>query len=142
MKKAIAILLTALLLLTVFVSCEGDIEDMFGKTVSFNGNGSTGGQMAEMKVKKGEEVTLPANEFTRTDYVFAGWNTQADGSGTGYADKAKASFDDNTVLYAQWIEEVTITFNDKNITYRGDLASYDYDAILRNKQENIYRLFE
>ena len=111
MKKAIAILLTALLLLTVFVSCEGDIEDMFGKTVSFNGNGSTSGQMAEMKVKKGEEVTLPANEFTRTDYVFAGWNTQADGSGTGYADKAKASFDDNTVLYAQWAEELTITFN-------------------------------
>lgn len=111
MKKAIAILLTALLLLTVFVSCEGDVEDMFGKTVSFNGNGSTSGQMAEMKVKKGEEVTLPANEFTRTDYVFAGWNTQADGSGTGYADKAKASFDDNTVLYAQWAEELTITFN-------------------------------
>ena len=111
MKKAIAILLTALLLLTVFVSCEGDIEDMFGKTVSFNGNGSTSGQMAQMKVKKGEEVTLPANEFTRTDYVFAGWNTQADGSGTGYADKAKASFDDNTVLYAQWVYELTITFN-------------------------------
>ena len=111
MKKAIAILLTALLMLTVFVSCEGDVEDMFGKTVSFNGNGSTSGQMAQMKVKKGEEVTLPANEFTRTDYVFAGWNTQADGSGTGYADKAKASFDDNTVLYAQWAEELTITFN-------------------------------
>ena len=50
MKKALIIILTALLVLSAFVSCEGDIEDMFGKTVSFNGNGSTSGQMAEMKV--------------------------------------------------------------------------------------------
>ena len=92
MKKTIIILLTALLLLTVFVSCEGDIEDMFGKTVSFNGNGSTSGQMAEMKVKKGEEVTLPANEFTRTDYVFTGWNTKADGSGKGYPSNSTILF--------------------------------------------------
>ena len=39
-------------------------------------------------------------------------------------------------------KEVTITFNDKNITYTGDLASYNYDTILRNKQENINRLYE
>lgn len=39
-------------------------------------------------------------------------------------------------------KEVTITFNDKNITYTGDLASYNYDTILRNKQDNINRLYE
>ena len=27
----------------------------------------------------------------------------------------------------------TMTYNDKTITYSGDLASYDYDAILRDK---------
>lgn len=111
MKKALIIILTALVVLSVFVACSGEAEDLFGKKITFDGNGSTSGRMVDLKVKKGEEVTLPANEFTRTDYVFAGWNTQADGSGTGYADKAKASFDDNTVLYAQWIEELTITFN-------------------------------
>lgn len=39
-------------------------------------------------------------------------------------------------------DDVTITFNDRNITYTGDLATFDYDAILRNKQQNIYQLFE
>ena len=39
-------------------------------------------------------------------------------------------------------KDVSITFNDKNITFTGDLASYDYDSILRNKQRNITRLFE
>ena len=35
-----------------------------------------------------------------------------------------------------------MTFNDKTITYAGDLADYDYSAILRDKQRNIVRLFE
>ena len=39
-------------------------------------------------------------------------------------------------------DDVTVTFNDRNITYTGDLATFDYDAILRNKQQNIYQLFE
>ena len=39
-------------------------------------------------------------------------------------------------------DDVTITFNDRNITFSGDLAAYDYNQILRDKQRNIYRLFE
>jgi hypothetical protein len=35
-----------------------------------------------------------------------------------------------------------MTYNDKNITFAGDLADYDYGAILRDKQRNINRLFE
>ena len=35
-----------------------------------------------------------------------------------------------------------MTYNDKSITYTGDLASYDYDSILRDKQRNINSLFE
>ena len=35
-----------------------------------------------------------------------------------------------------------MTYNDKTITYSGDLASYDYDAILRDKQRNINSLHE
>lgn len=37
---------------------------------------------------------------------------------------------------------VSQTFNDKNITFTGSLAGYDYDSILRDKQRNIVRLFE
>lgn len=39
-------------------------------------------------------------------------------------------------------KEVTITFNDKNITFTGDLASYNYETIQRNKQDNINKLYE
>ena len=51
----------------------------------------------------GESVTVAENGFTRNDYTFTGWNTQADGKGTAY--KAGDSFtftDKDTVLYAQW----------------------------------------
>ena len=51
----------------------------------------------------GENVTVAENVFTRNNYTFTGWNTQADGKGTAY--KAGNSFtltDKDTVLYAQW----------------------------------------
>ena len=51
----------------------------------------------------GESVTVAENVFTRNDYTFTGWNTQADGKGTAY--KAGDSFTvtyKDTVLYAQW----------------------------------------
>ncbi|MBQ6255878.1 MAG: hypothetical protein IJJ60_04745 [Clostridia bacterium] len=35
-----------------------------------------------------------------------------------------------------------MTFNDKSITFTGDLASYDYDSILRDKQRYINSLYE
>jgi hypothetical protein len=40
-------------------------------------------------------------------------------------------------------ESVTVTFNNKNITYNGELAGLDYNAILRDKQNynNIQNLF-
>ncbi|MFR8198282.1 InlB B-repeat-containing protein [Gemmiger formicilis] len=53
----------------------------------------------------GESVTVAENVFTRNNYTFTGWNTQADGKGTAY--KAGDSFtltDEDTVLYAQWSE--------------------------------------
>lgn len=51
----------------------------------------------------GESVTVAGNVFTRNNYTFTGWNTQADGKGTAY--KPGDSFtltDEDTVLYAQW----------------------------------------
>lgn len=48
-------------------------------------------------------MTVAENVFTRNNYTFTGWNTQADGNGTAY--KPGDSFmltDEDTVLYAQW----------------------------------------
>ena len=78
-----------------------------GMTISFNANGGTG-TMDMQKIDAGQSANLTANTFTRTDYVFTGWNTEPDGSGTSYSNQANytapASEDNKiVVLYAQWV---------------------------------------
>ena len=75
-------------------------------TVTFEANGGTG-SMDDQTFTYGEEKALTENTFTRTGYTFAGWNTQADGNGTSYADGVDGSQmpADNgvtVILYAQW----------------------------------------
>ena len=109
MKKALVLFLSAILLVSLFISCGP--EPIPEITIKFDGNGSTSGQMSDKTVVKGEEFTLPDSTFTRTDYNFVGWNTAADRSGTWYPDGDVVSFDENTTLYAQWEKEVvSITF--------------------------------
>lgn len=50
---------------------------------------------------------------------------------------------DGMAVAAKDEETVTVTFNNKNITYNGELAGLDYTAILRDKQNynNIQSLF-
>ncbi len=52
--------------------------------------------------------------FTNGGYTFTGWNTQANGSGTPYADGAPYSFAESVGLYAQWspLPSLTISFSD------------------------------
>ena len=71
--------------------------------------------MAALNVNKGEEVKLTANEFTFDYYVFTGWNTAADGSGTPYKDEATVKFDKDTTLYAQWWQP-KVTFKENGAT--------------------------
>ena len=72
-------------------------------TVSFDANGGTG-SMSSMTFGKGETKNLTANKFTRTGYIFKGWNTKADGTGTSYSDKQSITPTENLTLYAQWEE--------------------------------------
>lgn len=77
-----------------------------GVTISFNANDGSG-TMNTQKIDAEQSASLTANTFTRTDYVFTGWNTKADGTGTSYSDAAlytaPASEDNKIiVLYAQW----------------------------------------
>ena len=76
-------------------------------TINFDGNGSTGGSTASQQIAAGNTASLNSNGFTRTGYVFTGWNTAADGSGTSYTDGADytvtpATGDVTVTLYAQW----------------------------------------
>ena len=69
--------------------------------VTFKANGGTGSDYTQT-VKYNTNTALAANNFTRTNYTFAGWNTKADGSGTSYTDKQTVKITANTTLYAKW----------------------------------------
>ncbi|MCL2167191.1 MAG: InlB B-repeat-containing protein, partial [Clostridiales bacterium] len=70
--------------------------------VKYNAN-SGAGIMYGDSVSSGSDYYIRANSFTRDGYVFAGWNTNADGSGTYYADLGMiSSLSQNVELFAQW----------------------------------------
>ncbi|WP_183570515.1 S-layer homology domain-containing protein, partial [Paenibacillus endophyticus] len=76
-------------------------------TVTYNGNGSTGGTVPtdSNPYEQNATVTVLGNtgSLEKTGNTFAGWNTAADGTGTAYA--ANATFGmaaANVTLYAQW----------------------------------------
>ena len=76
--------------------------------IRFNGNKNTGGKMSSLQFCiYGKDYKLTANSFKRKGYMFAGWNTRADGKGKSYANKAAirnlTAKDGATItLYAQW----------------------------------------
>ena len=74
------------------------------KHITFDANGGSGSMSQQTIENSG---TLNACSITRNGYVFAGWNTNADGSGTYYGDQASinaTSSDKGPVkLYAQWL---------------------------------------
>ncbi len=74
--------------------------------IAFNSNKGSG-KMSTVSRTYGKSEALPANRFTRTYYLFKGWNTKADGKGTSYTDKKSVknltSTNGKTVtLYAMW----------------------------------------
>lgn len=74
-------------------------------SVSYDGNGGTGSVPADgTAYSGGATVSVAGNSLTRTGYVFAGWNTAADGSGSAYtAGSGSFAINANTILYATWM---------------------------------------
>ena len=70
-------------------------------TVTFNSNDGTNKSYTQTFVS-GQSQNLNVNCFVRTGYTFAGWNTNASGYGTSYADKRAITIYSDKTLYAQW----------------------------------------
>ncbi|MGN1262190.1 MAG: InlB B-repeat-containing protein, partial [Candidatus Enteromonas sp.] len=71
--------------------------------VSYDANGGTGEVSDGTEYTAGQSATVLSGEtLSKENYAFAGWNTEADGSGTAYAPGASMVVDGNTTLYAQW----------------------------------------
>ena len=89
------------------------------QTLTYHGNGATGGNTAAQSGHTGDELTTNANGFTRDGYTFVRWDTAKDGSGTAYGEGKngvsqyvmKPAGND---LYAIW------QANPANIRYRDD----------------------
>jgi len=76
-------------------------------TVTYDGNGNTGGSVPvdSNSFQEGQTVTVLGNtgNLTKTSYTFGGWNTAADGSGTDYAGGTTFSMGAADItLYAKW----------------------------------------
>lgn len=98
-------------------------------TVTYNGNGATSGDVptdATEYSATNSTVTVLGNtgSLAKTGYTFAGWNTSADGTGTGYVAGDTFTITANTTLFAQW------TVNTYNVTLPAadTYGSYTMDA--------------
>lgn len=85
-------------------------------TLSYNGNGSTEGDMPSqtgaLYYNNGNianpTFTLAENSFGKTDYIFCEW-AMGSTEGTGYVPGTSVALSSNTVFYAKWYHSV-ITF--------------------------------
>lgn len=101
-------------------------------TVRFDANGGEG-TMDEQDYTYSQKKALYANEFKKTGYSFAGWNTRKDGTGESYKNKAKVSKlaekkGDIVVLYAMW----------KGISYK---VQYDGNGATQGAMESSSHIY-
>ena len=78
-------------------------------TVTYNGNGNTGGAVptdSSSPYSSGDTVTVLGNtgSLVKTGKTFSGWNTKADGSGTNYTAAQTFTISASITLYAKWTE--------------------------------------
>ncbi|MCL2818560.1 MAG: InlB B-repeat-containing protein [Actinomycetia bacterium] len=82
------------------------------------------GTMPNQPVTYNQSITLTANTFTKYLHIFAGWNTEPDGTGTSYTDEQTFTYptESNMTLYAMWDQPplTTLTISKKVIGDYGD----------------------
>lgn len=124
-----------------FYLIEGELVDENAITVTYNGNkpaaatGTVSGVPANGSGSKDGNTpfTVSSDVPTLAGYKFNGWNTQANGGGTPYAAGATipgALITGDITLYAQWIQQLSITFNANGTGVTGlpSTITVDYNA--------------
>ena len=82
-------------------------------TIRYDANGGSGAPGNQTKTM-GVDLWLSSTTPSRSQYVFKGWNTQANGSGTSYSPGQQFYPDADTTLYAQWEEDTSYQYLDVN----------------------------
>ena len=97
--------------------------------IKFDSNGGTSGSMSDVEVVYDAKKNLPANDFSRAGYQWAGWNDNAAGTGKAYTDGQQVTnltdvSGGNVTLYAQWTPNLyKIQFNKNRNDASGTTAS-------------------
>ena len=77
------------------------------RTISFDANNASG-TMYPDTVAQGENYSIKPNAFAHTGWLFTGWNTAANGTGTAHNEGATINnIQADTTLYAQWEQSIT-----------------------------------
>jgi uncharacterized repeat protein (TIGR02543 family) len=99
---------------TTFVpTTNATLYAQWNSTITYNGNGQTSTSStvpsATTATRTSASTTLAnAGTMARSNFTFAGWNTQADGLGTNYASGLTTyTSTGNTTLYARWTATIT-----------------------------------
>ena len=90
----------------LFPLYEGQLEDQIAK-ITYNSNGGVGDVTDPSDYVVGVEATVKRSVgISSPGYVFIGWNTQHDGTGTAYQPGELITVPEGgVVLYAQWGHE-------------------------------------
>ena len=113
--------------------------------VHFNANGGTGSMDDQRFTISAPAEPLSANEFIREGYVFRGWNTAADGSGTHYDDQQAvrdlSGVDEDVVtLYAEWWK---VYYNvPGDVVFDGTIATFRDTGVNIFSTTNLNKDFE
>jgi uncharacterized repeat protein (TIGR02543 family) len=86
-------------------------------TVTYNLNNGNGTAPLTQTVNAGNSVILPSNVgFSRSGFTFAGWNTNASGTGTNYTAGTSFIPTGNITLFARWNTAGTVPAAPTNVT--------------------------
>ncbi|NLB36598.1 MAG: InlB B-repeat-containing protein, partial [Clostridiales bacterium] len=96
-------------------------------TVTFDGNGNTGGSMTPQSIPFASSAQLKANGFIKAGHLFIGWSTTSDGE-VEYTDGTNYTMNsEGTTLYAVWsINSYQIIYIIDEVEYRR--VTYQYGA--------------
>jgi len=121
--------------------------------ITYVGNNNTSGTAPATAAYSAATTILSTGDLVRTGYTIAGWNTNANGSGTDYAVGSTYSLGVNLTLYAKWTTipvvtadaatnirlttatiGATITPSDAVVTERGICWSYTSGVTISNNK--------
>lgn len=96
-------------------------------SITYNGNGNTGGSTASQTKTYDVAINLQNNGFTKTGYHFTGWNTASNGTGTSYSAGANYNSNANLALYAKWaINSSTLKINPNGGTWNNSTTTQSF----------------